>query len=106
MTRPFSLFSFVVQGQTIQLVRRKPKLFVLEIEDIVTKTESRPRAQDSTMASRPTVNVRSSTGGMFVVHNHDTTIQAFFAEASSSLPLPAVLTAPIRLDVVQQVHSA
>lgn len=26
-------------------------------------------------------------------------------EASSSLPLPAVLTAPIRLDVVQQVHS-
>ncbi len=27
------------------------------------------------------------------------------AEASSSLPLPAVLTAPIRLDVVQQVHS-
>jgi hypothetical protein len=28
------------------------------------------------------------------------------SEASSSLPLPAVLTAPIRLDVVQQVHSA
>jgi len=26
-------------------------------------------------------------------------------EASSSLPLPAVLTAPIRLDVVRQVHS-
>ena len=26
-------------------------------------------------------------------------------EASGSLPLPAVLTAPIRLDVVQQVHS-
>lgn len=26
-------------------------------------------------------------------------------EASTSLPLPAVLTAPIRLDVVQQVHS-
>ena len=30
----------------------------------------------------------------------------FFSEASTSLPLPAVLTAPIRLDVVQQVHSA
>lgn len=29
-----------------------------------------------------------------------------FLEASGSLPLPAVLTAPIRLDVVQQVHSA
>ncbi|KAI9442046.1 ribosomal protein L4 domain-containing protein [Lactarius psammicola] len=41
------------------------------------------------MASRPTVNVRSTTG-----------------EASSSLPLPAVLTAPIRLDVVQQVHKS
>ena len=27
------------------------------------------------------------------------------SEASGSLPLPAVLTAPIRLDVVQQVHS-
>lgn len=27
------------------------------------------------------------------------------AEASTSLPLPAVLTAPIRLDVVSQVHS-
>ena len=26
-------------------------------------------------------------------------------EPSSSLPLPAVLTAPIRLDVVRQVHS-
>ncbi|PAV16323.1 60S ribosomal L4 L1 L2 [Pyrrhoderma noxium] len=41
------------------------------------------------MASRPTVNVRSASG-----------------EASSSLPLPAVLTAPIRLDVVQQVHKS
>ena len=29
----------------------------------------------------------------------------WFLEASGSLPLPAVLTAPIRLDVVQQVHS-
>jgi len=28
-----------------------------------------------------------------------------FPEPSSSLPLPAVLTAPIRLDVVAQVHS-
>ncbi|KAH7926381.1 60S ribosomal protein L4/L1/L2 [Leucogyrophana mollusca] len=41
------------------------------------------------MASRPTVNVRSATG-----------------EASTSLPLPAVLTAPIRLDVVAQVHKS
>ncbi|KAK0500115.1 ribosomal protein L4 domain-containing protein [Armillaria luteobubalina] len=41
------------------------------------------------MASRPTVNVRSSSG-----------------EASTSLPLPAVLTAPIRLDVVAQVHKS
>ncbi|PFH48371.1 hypothetical protein AMATHDRAFT_5865 [Amanita thiersii Skay4041] len=41
------------------------------------------------MASRPTVNVRSTTG-----------------EASTSLPLPAVLTAPIRLDVVAQVHKS
>ena len=32
-------------------------------------------------------------------------ILPFILEASSSLPLPAVLTAPIRLDVVQQVHS-
>ncbi|KAK2460252.1 hypothetical protein APHAL10511_007641 [Amanita phalloides] len=41
------------------------------------------------MASRPIVNIRSITG-----------------EASSSLPLPAVLTAPIRLDVVAQVHKS
>ncbi|KAM6490603.1 Ribosomal protein L4 domain containing protein [Amanita muscaria] len=41
------------------------------------------------MASRPTVNVRSTSG-----------------EATSSLPLPAVLTAPIRLDVVAQVHKS
>jgi len=41
------------------------------------------------MASRPTVNVRSLSG-----------------ESSTSLPLPAVLTAPIRLDVVSQVHKS
>ncbi|KAJ7111948.1 60S ribosomal protein L4 [Mycena epipterygia] len=41
------------------------------------------------MASRPTVNVHSASG-----------------EASTSLPLPAVLTAPIRLDVVSQVHKS
>ncbi|KAH9970568.1 60S ribosomal protein L4/L1/L2 [Lactifluus volemus] len=41
------------------------------------------------MASRPTVSVRSTSG-----------------EPTSSLPLPAVLTAPIRLDVVQQVHKS
>ncbi|KAF8176111.1 ribosomal protein L4 domain-containing protein [Mycena galopus ATCC 62051] len=41
------------------------------------------------MASRPTVNVHAASG-----------------EASTSLPLPAVLTAPIRLDVVAQVHKS
>ncbi|KII89722.1 hypothetical protein PLICRDRAFT_39866 [Plicaturopsis crispa FD-325 SS-3] len=41
------------------------------------------------MASRPTVNIHATSG-----------------EASTSLPLPAVLTAPIRLDVVQQVHKS
>ncbi|KAJ3483579.1 hypothetical protein NLI96_g6221 [Meripilus lineatus] len=41
------------------------------------------------MASRPTVSIHSTSG-----------------EASGSLPLPAVLTAPIRLDVVQQVHKS
>lgn len=40
------------------------------------------------MAARPTVTVWSAQG-----------------ESSGSLPLPAVFTAPIRLDVVQQVHS-
>ncbi|KAF8339822.1 60S ribosomal protein L4 [Cantharellus anzutake] len=41
------------------------------------------------MASRPTVSVHAVGG-----------------EASSSLTLPAVLTAPIRLDVVHQVHKS
>ncbi|KAG8779336.1 hypothetical protein FRC12_024374 [Ceratobasidium sp. 428] len=41
------------------------------------------------MASRPTVSIRSASG-----------------DASGSLTLPAVLTAPIRLDVVQQVHKS
>ncbi|EIW71123.1 50S small subunit ribosomal protein L4e [Tremella mesenterica] len=41
------------------------------------------------MAARPTVTVWSATG-----------------ESSGSLPLPAVFTAPIRLDVVQQVHKS
>ncbi|KAF8532551.1 ribosomal protein L4 domain-containing protein [Gautieria morchelliformis] len=41
------------------------------------------------MASRPTVSVRTGSG-----------------EASTSLTLPAVFTAPIRLDVVQQVHKS
>ena len=40
------------------------------------------------MAARPTITVWSDKG-----------------ESSGSLPLPAVFTAPIRLDVVQQVHS-
>jgi len=40
------------------------------------------------MAARPTVTVYAGSG-----------------EASGSLALPAVFTAPIRLDVVQQVHS-
>merc|ERR1712072_1392504 len=41
----------------------------------------------ATMASRPTVSVRSSSG-----------------EVASTLPLPAVFTAPIRPDVVALVH--
>ncbi|KIJ11980.1 hypothetical protein PAXINDRAFT_171484 [Paxillus involutus ATCC 200175] len=41
------------------------------------------------MASIPTVTVQSTSG-----------------EPSTSLPLPAVLTAPIRLDVVAQVHKS
>lgn len=40
------------------------------------------------MAARPTVTVWSAKG-----------------ESSGSVALPAVFTAPIRLDVVQQVHS-
>ena len=40
------------------------------------------------MAARPTVTIWSAEG-----------------ESSGSLPLPSVFTAPIRLDVVQQVHS-
>ena len=40
------------------------------------------------MAARPTLTVWSASG-----------------ESSGSLALPAVFTAPIRLDVVQQVHS-
>lgn len=40
------------------------------------------------MAARPTITVWSAEG-----------------ESSGSLPLPQVFTAPIRLDVVQQVHS-
>lgn len=40
------------------------------------------------MSARPTLTVWSATG-----------------ESSGSVPLPAVFTAPIRLDVVQQVHS-
>ena len=44
---------------------------------------------------------------VLVVMNDDRPLNPFFfSEASTSLPLPAVLTAPIRLDVVQQVHSA
>ncbi|KAK6903574.1 hypothetical protein V866_007686 [Kwoniella sp. B9012] len=41
------------------------------------------------MAARPTVTVWSASG-----------------ESSGSVPLPAVFTAPIRLDVVQQVHKS
>lgn len=60
------------------------------------------------MASRPTVSIRSTSGGILgllcgMPGNSDTFF--FHAESSSSLPLPAVLTALIRLDVVAQVHS-
>lgn len=44
--------------------------------------------QPAKMAARPTVTVYAASG-----------------EASGSLALPSVFTAPIRLDVVQQVHS-
>lgn len=40
------------------------------------------------MAARPTVSIFSAAG-----------------ESSGSVALPAVFTAPIRIDVVQQVHS-
>jgi len=42
------------------------------------------------MASRPTISVYGADG----------------AKGSSSIPLPAVFTAPIRLDVVQQIHKS
>jgi hypothetical protein len=62
-----------------------------------------------TMASRPTVSIRSATGGTCVRFGMENwklmCCYISLSEASGSLPLPAVLTAPIRLDVVQQVHS-
>ena len=57
------------------------------------------------MASRPTVGIRSSTGGVCINDAEKYHGFTLSSEASGSLPLPAVLTAPIRLDVVQQVHS-
>lgn len=61
--------------------------------------------QTPNMASRPTVNVRSTSGGKLFIFYLFIPQFTCYPEASSSLPLPAVLTAPIRLDVVQQVHS-
>lgn len=58
------------------------------------------------MASRPTVSVRSASGGNIFISGTRIPQFTYYLEASSTLPLPAVLTAPIRLDVVQQVHSA
>ena len=58
------------------------------------------------MASRPTVNVRSTSGGISFISDVFYSQFTRYLDPSSSLPLPAVLTAPIRLDVVQQVHSA
>lgn len=57
------------------------------------------------MASRPTVNVRSASGGNIYLTYLNQIAEHLILEASTSLPLPAVLTAPIRLDVVSQVHS-
>ena len=56
------------------------------------------------MASRPTVSVHAVSGGSLDIFHPESTLTPS-TEASSSLPLPAVLTAPIRLDVVAQVHS-
>ncbi|KZV79811.1 putative RPL4A-ribosomal protein L4-A [Exidia glandulosa HHB12029] len=39
-------------------------------------------------------------------HRPTVHVQAISGESTSSLPLPAVLSAPIRLDVVQQVHKS
>ena len=53
----------------------------------------------SASALRQEVCALSATGNLQV------NMVPWSLEASGSLPLPAVLTAPIRLDVVQQVHS-
>lgn len=57
------------------------------------------------MASRPTVAVHSTSGGTSCPILSLSLLIFYSPESSSSLPLPAVLTAPIRLDVVAQVHS-
>jgi hypothetical protein len=68
--------------------------------------QHRPSQQTLNMASRPTVSVHSTSGGNIFIFYVSISQFTCYSEASSSLPLPAVLTAPIRLDVVQQVHSA
>ncbi|PLW06236.1 hypothetical protein PCANC_27321 [Puccinia coronata f. sp. avenae] len=51
------------------------------------KTQEPTNQRTSVMAARPVVNVRSTSG-----------------QSSSTIPLPAVFTAPIRNDVVQDIH--
>ncbi|WAQ83823.1 hypothetical protein PtA15_4A272 [Puccinia triticina] len=52
-----------------------------------TVTTERPISSRSEAMARPVVNVRSTSG-----------------QSSSTIPLPAVFTAPIRNDVVQDIH--
>jgi len=52
------------------------------------------------------LNVRSTSGGNLFIFDVPYSQLTHYLEFSSSRPFPAVLTAPIRLDVVQQVHSA
>jgi len=61
--------------------------------------DSTPWPQDPPYPSTPSLEV----GLSLLLHLQS--LLTPFTEASSSLPLPAVLTAPIRLDVVAQVHS-
>ena len=48
---------------------------------------------------------RPEVRALDTVEDLEVNVDLWSLEASGSLPLPAVLTAPIRLDVVQQVHS-
>jgi hypothetical protein len=73
---------------------------------------SRPAIPKSIIPSRPWLHVPPSASAprqevcvLDAVEELRINVASRSLEASGSLPLPAVLTAPIRLDVVQQVHS-